>query len=82
MLILSKNPFPNNSSFPPLWEKVGMGGIAPNISEKCRVIKVVEGDTFDCRFGWFKTERIRLIGVGTPETKHPKKPVEYCCWSP
>jgi micrococcal nuclease len=42
----------------------------------CLVI-FVDGDTFDCKFGWTRTERIRLIGVDTPETKHPKKPVQF-----
>ncbi len=37
------------------------------------VTRVVDGDTIilDGR------ERVRLIGVDTPETKHPRKPVEY-----
>lgn len=38
-----------------------------------------DGDTFDVRIGR-RTETIRLIGVNTPETKHPTKPVE--CWGP
>ena len=35
--------------------------------------RVVDGDTILLNNG----ERVRLIGVDTPETKHPKKPVEY-----
>ena len=35
--------------------------------------RVVDGHTIILSNG----ERIRLIGVDTPETKHPNKPVEY-----
>ncbi len=34
---------------------------------------VVDGDTIIVG----ARERVRLIGVDTPETKHPRKPVEY-----
>ena len=37
------------------------------------VERVVDGDTLLLQSG----ERVRLIGVDTPETKHPNKPVEY-----
>src|SRR5437763_794850 len=37
------------------------------------VDRVVDGDTLLLQSG----ERVRLIGVDTPEIKHPKKPVEY-----
>jgi micrococcal nuclease len=37
------------------------------------VKKVIDGDTIVLSNG----ERARLIGVETPETKHPYKPVEY-----
>jgi len=40
-------------------------------SFKCT--RVVDGDTIIISNG----ERVRLIGVDTPETKHPSKPVEY-----
>ena len=36
------------------------------------VERVVDGDTLVLASG----ERVRLIGVDTPETQHPKKPVE------
>src|SRR5438046_10686268 len=35
--------------------------------------RVVDGDTLLLQSG----EHVRLIGVDTPEIKHPKKPVEY-----
>ena len=37
-----------------------------------RVTRVVDGDTLVLH----NDERVRLIGVDTPETKHPTKPVE------
>jgi micrococcal nuclease len=40
---------------------------------------VVDGDTVDLLLGG-RQERVRLIGVDTPETKHPDKPVE--CFGP
>lgn len=42
-----------------------------------RVTKVVDGDTFWVDDGSEKGLKIRLIGVNTPETVHPQKPVEY-----
>jgi len=39
------------------------------------VTKVVDGDTFDVLLDG-KTERIRLIGIDTPETVDPRKPVQ------
>ncbi len=38
-----------------------------------KVSRVVDGDTFVLENG----ERVRLIGVDTPETVHPSKPVQY-----
>ncbi|RIK10486.1 MAG: nuclease [Acidobacteria bacterium] len=41
------------------------------------VVKVIDGDTIDvARPGETAKERIRLIGVDTPETKDPRKPVQ------
>ncbi len=37
------------------------------------VTRVVDGDTIIVG----ARERVRLIGVDTPETKHPQRPVEY-----
>ena len=38
-----------------------------------KVSRVVDGDTFVTDTG----QRVRLIGVDTPETVHPSKPVQY-----
>ena len=43
------------------------------------VKKVVDGDTIDIAIRG-KTERVRLIGINTPETKHPTKGV--ACFGP
>jgi len=40
---------------------------------KIKVSRVVDGDTLKLENG----ERVRLIGVDTPETVRPNKPVEY-----
>ncbi|MDZ4217232.1 MAG: lamin tail domain-containing protein, partial [Candidatus Gracilibacteria bacterium] len=45
-----------------------------------KVIRVVDGDTIDVEMtvdGILKVERVRLIGVDTPETVHPFKPLEF-----
>jgi endonuclease YncB( thermonuclease family) len=44
-----------------------------------RVVEVVDGDTIKVTLHK-KEEQVRLIGVDTPETKHPSKPVE--CFGP
>jgi micrococcal nuclease len=41
------------------------------------VLRVIDGDTILIQFVDEKVEKLRLIGVDTPETKHPKKPVEF-----
>jgi micrococcal nuclease len=42
-------------------------------SQTLKCTRVVDGDTIILNNG----ERVRLIGIDTPETKHPRKPVEY-----
>ena len=44
-----------------------------------RILTVIDGDTVDIEING-QTERVRLIGVNTPETKHPTKPIE--CFGP
>lgn len=41
-----------------------------------RVLRVVDGDTIKIDYRG-SSESVRLIGVDTPETVHPRKPVEF-----
>ncbi len=40
-----------------------------------RIAKTIDGDTIDVEVNG-KTQRVRLMGVDTPETKDPRKPVQ------
>lgn len=44
------------------------------------VVKVVDGDTVELRFPGREPEMVRLLGIDTPETVHPDRPVE--CFGP
>lgn len=44
-----------------------------------RVVDIIDGDTLDVRIDG-RVERVRLIGIDTPETKKPGSPVE--CFGP
>jgi micrococcal nuclease len=48
-------------------------------SQSVFVVKAVDGDTIDVRIG-DRTDTVRLLGVDTPETHHPTKPVQ--CFGP
>lgn len=54
---------------------VARHGATPFATEPT-VIDVVDGDTIDVRIG-LRRERVRLLGIDTPETKDPRKP-EQC----
>ncbi len=45
-----------------------------------RVVQVLDGDTIVVRGAGAPDETIRLLGVDTPETHHPRKPVQ--CYGP
>jgi micrococcal nuclease len=45
-----------------------------------RVVQVLDGDTIVVRRAGGTDETIRLLGVDTPETHHPRKPVQ--CFGP
>ncbi len=47
----------------------------PQLSDLYEVIEVVDGDTIKVSIDG-KTETLRLIGIDTPETKDPRKPVQ------
>ena len=51
----------------------------PLPSGVARVEKVVDGDTVEVSLSTGR-ERVRLLGIDTPETVHPTKPVE--CFGP
>src|SRR6056297_913252 len=48
----------------------------PENPEEAYVVKNVDGDTIKVRING-NEENIRMIGVDTPETVHPSKPVEF-----
>ena len=53
---------------------LGKGNLSvENQRQRFTVVRVVDGDTVKLNTG----EKLRYIGIDTPETKHPKKPVEY-----
>jgi micrococcal nuclease len=61
-------------------QKTGEGAISRMV--KAEVVRAVDGDTVQVRIpnppaDLGTVETIRLIGVDTPETVHPNKPVEY-----
>jgi micrococcal nuclease len=43
---------------------------------QAQVVRVIDGDTIEVSIGG-KTYKVRYIGIDTPETKHPEKPVEW-----
>jgi len=49
------------------------------VAQEYRVVQVLDGDTIVVRGGG-APETIRLLGVDTPETHHPTKPVQ--CYGP
>ncbi len=54
-------------------------GTAPSADGHATVTHVVDGDTIDVEIGG-RAERVRLIGIDTPETKKPNSPIE--CYGP
>jgi micrococcal nuclease len=54
-------------------------GAGPPSPGTARMVRVVDGDTLIAAFGPVE-ERVRLIGIDTPETKKPDTPVE--CFGP
>lgn len=49
--------------------------LPPSGLERATVTRVVDGDTIDVTLNR-RTVRVRLLGVDTPETVHPSRPVE------
>jgi micrococcal nuclease len=53
--------------------------VATALAVNATMISVVDGDTIDVSIGGHR-ERVRLIGIDTPETKKPNTPVQ--CYGP
>jgi micrococcal nuclease len=49
-------------------------------NEQVRVVEAIDGDTIVVAFGDGHTDTVRILGVDTPETHHPTKPVQ--CYGP
>jgi micrococcal nuclease len=61
------------------WQKVdggSSGGSGPSGAGAARVVRVVDGDTILVALAGGREERVRLIGVDTPETVKPDTPVQ------
>jgi len=69
----------NAYSIPTTSNQAGHMAATPANSANATVVRVVDGDTIDVTIGGHK-ERVRLIGVDTPETVKPNTPVQ--CWGP
>ena len=57
-----------------------VSGAQQNAVSSYLVTHIVDGDTIDVRFNASKTERIRLLGIDTPETVDHRKKVQ--CYGP
>ena len=51
-------------------------GERPNATLTGEVVKITDGDTIKVRLDSGRTERVRYIGMDTPETKKPGTPVQ------
>ena len=58
---------------------LGLWHVAPNGRTPATVVEVIDGDTISVRVG-DQLRTVRLLGIDTPETKHPTKGVE--CFGP
>lgn len=54
----------------------GPAAAAPGGAQAGHVVKVVDGDTLRVHLAGGRTERVRLIGIDTPETVKPGTPVQ------
>ena len=68
------NPEPGSTT-----SKTNQTAPADIVGSNALVVRVIDGDTIDASFHG-KNERIRLIGVDTPETRKPNTPIQ--CWGP
>lgn len=57
-----------------------LGEVARTVDPEARVVEVIDGDTMVVAFADRSTDTVRVLGVDTPETKHPTKGVQ--CFGP
>ncbi len=62
---------PATPATPPTWTAVDVSGITPR-----KVVRVIDGDTFVIEKNGAPCT-VRMIGVDTPETVHPTRPVQF-----
>ena len=72
----SKNTIPEQSASGGLNGQITPSRISPSEDgERVKVGRVVDGDTIEVEING-KTESVRYIGIDTPETVDPRKPVQ------
>lgn len=64
----------------PVWAQGLPAATPPADAERAVVVAVTDGDTIRIDRGAGVAERLRYIGIDTPETVHPSEPVEP--WGP
>lgn len=74
LIFVGANLFPKNEKLLDLTE-FNNSPEQPIRSEFCRVIRIIDGDTIVVNNG-SKNEKVRFIGINTPETVDPKSPIE------
>ncbi len=65
---------------PTVWAQGIPAPMPPGDGQLARVVAVTDGDTIKVDLGAGVIERLRYIGIDTPETVHPSEPVEP--WGP
>ena len=68
----SKGAFP---IVPSISESKESSSLTKTVATEVKVVKVIDGDTIEVQFN-NQTETVRLIGIDTPETVDPRKPVQ------
>jgi micrococcal nuclease len=75
LFIILLSPLPAQT--PPHPASIDLSRYAGNFPDYYgQVERVVDGDTFTIRF-YGVTKSVRLKGIDTPETSHPRKPAQY-----